>query len=349
MTSTRSKRIKTILGYLITFLLLITINFSLPRLMPGDPFIHAGGEAGEVITFYSEDQIEYLREYYGLDEPVHRQYFSYLGDTLTGNLGFSYYYNQDVSQIILKRLPWTMLLVIFSTALSIILGIILGSYSAEKRGGWQDRAVYLVMIVFSEIPAFLIGIFLLVILGASLGLFPLSGGVTHFTVHESIWSQIIDILYHSALPIMTLTLSRVGGMYLLVRNSMTTVLSKDYIKTAKAKGLKKFRIKYVHGLRNAILPLITRVCLQMGGIIGGAVLAENVFSYPGLGTIMTEAVFVRDYPLLQGIFLVMALTVMGANVLADVLYQRLDPRTKAPVINPKKTSVCETTAEKEFN
>ncbi len=336
MTPRGHKRIKSILGYIFTFLLLITINFSLPRLMPGDPFIHAGGEAGEVITYYSDDQIEYLREYYGLDEPVHTQYFTYLGEVLTGDLGFSYYYNEDVNQIILKRLPWTMLLVLASTTLSIILGIIIGSYSAEKRGNWQDRAVYLVMIIFSEVPAFLIGIFLLVILGATLGLFPLSGGVTHFTVHESFWSQAVDILYHSALPVMTLTLSRVGGMYLIVRNSMTTVMSKDYIKTAKAKGLKKMRIKYVHGLRNAILPLVTRVCLQMGGIIGGAVLAENVFAYPGLGTLMTDAVFVRDYPLLQGIFLIMALTVMGANIIADFLYKKLDPRTRAPVIPERK-------------
>ena len=333
MNSKTKKRLKSIAGYLFTLLLLLTLNFSLPRLMPGDPFIQAGGEAGEVVTYYSEDQIDYLREYYGLDEPVHEQYLTYLGEIFSGNLGFSFYYNEDVGEIILKRLPWTMFLVISSMVFSIILGVFLGSYSAENRGSWKDRAAYLIMIVFSEIPAFLIGIFLLVILGANLGLFPLSGGITHFTEHESIWSQGIDIVYHAALPILTLTLSRVGGMYLLTRNSMTAVLTKDYIKTARAKGLNNTRIKYVHALKNAILPLITRICLQMGGVIGGAVLAENVFAYPGLGTLMTDAVFVRDYPLLQGIFLVMALTVMGANLLADILYQKLDPRVKAPVLS----------------
>ncbi len=329
--------IKNIRGYIITLLLLISLNFALPRLMPGDPFVHISGEEGEVVSEHSQEQLEYYRDYYGINEPIHRQYFTYLGEILTGDLGFSYYYNSDVSTIIMQRLPWTLLLVSLSTFFSIILGVILGSYSAEKRGKFQDKFTYLVMMIFSEIPAFLIGIFLLVILGAQLGLFPLSGGMSHFSELDSLFETTADILKHAALPVLTLSFSRVGGMYLLVRNSMTTVLSKDYIKTARAKGLSRFRIKYLHGLRNALLPLITRVCLQMGGIIGGAVLAENVFAYPGLGRMMTEAVFVRDYPLLQGIFLIMAVSVLLANILADFLYNKLDPRTKT-VVSTKTVS-----------
>jgi len=161
-----------------------------------------------------------------------------------------------------------------------------------------------------------------------LGLFPLAGAFTHFTSYNSIWDKALDILHHAALPILTLTLARTGGIYLLVRNSMGTVLSKDYMVTAQAKGLKDFRIRYVHALRNALMPLFTRIAIQLGALIGGAILAENVFSYPGLGVLMRSAIVVRDYPLIQGIFLVMAIGVMAANMLADLAYKYIDPRTR---------------------
>lgn len=313
---------------MLTFVIIVSLNFLLPRMMPGDPFLHYSGEADEVFDVYSSDQVQYFRQYYGLDRPLHEQYTTYLKGLATGNLGFSYYYKDNVSSIILRRLPWTVFLVTSAMALSIFLGIILGSYSAWHRGKWQDSALYTILMVFSEIPVFLVGLALLIWLGAGLGLFPLAGAVTHFARYDSPWEKVVDILHHAALPIITLTLSRTGGIYLLVRNSLGTVLTKDYMRTARAKGLKEYRIRYLHALRNALLPLFTRIAIQLGTLVGGAILAENVFSYPGIGTLMRSAILVRDYPLIQGVFLVLAIGIMSANMLADLAYKYIDPRIR---------------------
>jgi len=332
METLRGKKGVRVIEYMLTFLAMISLNFALPRMMPGDPFLDTGG-ADDVVRVYSRDQITYFREYYGLDRPLHEQYLTYLGELVSGDLGFSYYYKDNVSTMILRRLPWTMFLVISALGLSLLLGILLGSYSAWHRGQWQDNALYTALMIFSEIPAFLVGLALLIWLGAGLRLFPLAGAVTHFARYDSVWDKLLDILHHAILPILTLTLARTGGIYLLVRNSLGSVLAKDYMRTARAKGLKEFRIRYGHALRNALMPLVTRVAIQLGSLIGGAILAENVFSYPGMGILMRDAVVVRDYPLIQGIFLVLALGVMAANMLADLAYKYIDPRTKPAVIS----------------
>ncbi len=314
--------------YLITFLIIITLNFFLPRMMPGDPFLHLSGEAGEEVWAFTAEQRRYFVQYYGLDRPLAEQYVSYLGGLARGDLGFSYYYREDVSTIIVRRLPWTLLMVFGALTLSLAAGIVTGIFSARHRESWTDRFLYLFLVVFSEIPAFLLGIVLLIVFAAGLGLFPLSGAMSHFAGYGG-WEKVKDILHHAALPVVTLALARTGGIYLLVRNTCITVLGKDYIRTARAKGLAERRIRYRHVLRNALLPLVTRVALQLGAMVGGAVLVENVFAYPGLGLLMREAVFVRDYPLLQGIFLVLAFGVLTANLLADMLYRYLDPRIGA--------------------
>lgn len=338
MGALKSMKSFRVIEYLLTFLVIISINFALPRMMPGDPFLHYSGATDEVVSFYSKEQIQYFREYYGLDRPVHEQYLTYLKELAAGDLGFSYYYKDHVSAIILRRLPWTMFLVISAMGLSIFLGTILGSYSSWHRNKWQDNALYTALIVFSEIPAFLVGLALLIWLGAGLGLFPLAGAVTHFASYNNAWEKALDILHHAALPVFTLTLARTGGIYLLVRNSLSTVLTKDYMRTARAKGLKELRIRYVHALRNALMPLFTRVAIQLGALLGGAILAENVFSYPGIGVLMRSAVVVRDYPLIQGIFLVLAIGVMSANMLADLTYKYLDPRTR-PAASSKHVTI----------
>ncbi len=318
--------------YLLAFLVIVSLNFALPRMMPGDPFLHYSAEVDETVAFYSREQIQYFREYYGLNRPLHQQYAAYLKELARGDLGFSYYYKENVLSIILRRLPWTLFLVASAMVFSIALGIILGSYSAWRRDKWQDSVLYTVFIVFSEIPAFLVGLALLIWFGAGLGLFPLAGAVTHFARYNNIWERVKDILHHAALPVLTLTLARTGGIYLLVRNSLGTVLTKDYMRTARAKGLKELRIRYSHALRNALMPLVTRLAIQLGALLGGAILAENVFSYPGVGVLMRSAVVVRDYPLIQGIFLVLAVGVMAANVLADLAYRYLDPRTRPAAV-----------------
>jgi peptide/nickel transport system permease protein len=313
--------------YFLTLLIIITLNFALPRMMPGDPFLHASEAGGEIVQGYTTEQRNYFRSYYGLDQPLGEQYLSYLQGLARGDLGYSYYYKTPVSKMIVSRLPWTLLLVISALLISLVFGILLGSFSAWRRNKPADRALYLSMVVFGEVPAFLVGLAFLILFAAGAGLFPLAGSISPFVKFNSLWEKLADIAHHAALPVMTLALARMAGIYLIIRNSLSTVLTRDYMLTARAKGLSEMRIRYRHALRNALLPLITRLALQLGALIGGAVLVENVFAYPGLGKLMRDAVFVRDYPLLQGIFLVLAIGVMTANLLADLLYKKLDPRT----------------------
>lgn len=317
---------KKLAGYLLTLFIIITLNFVLPRMMPGNPFLHLSGTDGEVFESVSSEQIEYYNAYYGLDRPILTQYADYLKDLTKGDLGFSYYYKTEVLDIVLRRVLWTFLLAFSAMILSFIFGILLGSYSAWHRGARQDRVLYLLMTVISEIPPFLVGIVLLLVFSVSLKLFPLSGSMQHFAGDVSPGEKALDILHHAVLPVMTLTFVRVGGIYMLVRNALVGVLKQDYIRTAKAKGLKQKRIQYVHALKNALLPLFTRFAMQLGTMMGGTILVENVFAYPGVGLLMRSAVQVRDYPLIQGIFLILALTVMTANFMADRFYKKLDPR-----------------------
>lgn len=167
---------------------------------------------------------------------------------------------------------------------------------------------------------------ILFIFAAALDLFPLSGAMSHFTGQMTLMEKATDIGAHAALPVVTLTLARLGGIYLLARNSLVTVLEKDFMVTARAKGLTKIRIFWRHALRNALLPIVTRVFMSLGALVGGAVLVENVFNYPGLGKLLRESVMVQDYPLIQGIFLLVTLAVLSANFMADLVYRRLDPR-----------------------
>ncbi len=319
--------IKKIVEYILTFFCIITLNFFLPRLMPGDPFTFLSSDTGEVTVSYTEAQIEKYKSYYGLDLPLSEQYCRYVGNIFKGYLGYSIYYNEDVLVIIEKKAYWTVTLVVFSLIISSTLGTFLGSLSAWYRDKLFDRTVFMFMVMFSEIPAFLIGLLLLFIGSAWLGWFPLSGGTRPFAVFPSVIYKSADLMHHAAMPLLALVLTRFGNFYLLSRNSMLTVLSKDYMRTAKAKGLGKHRIIFGHALRNAVIPVITRAFLSLGTVFGGAVLVENVFNYPGLGKLMREAVMVRDYVLIQGIFIFVATAVLSMNLIADILTRKLDPRT----------------------
>ncbi|MFN2355902.1 MAG: ABC transporter permease [Desulfopila sp.] len=317
---------KRFFEYLFTILVVISLNFALPRLMPGDPFLYLSADNGEEIARFSPEQVEAYRQQYGLDQPWHIQYAASLFALVRGDLGYSIYYNNKVSTILVNRLPWTLLLVLAAVLISTVAGCLLGSISAAFRGRTLDRLLYPLMIVLAEIPAFLLGLVLLFFLAAGLRLFPLSGAMTHFADYSGYWEQIADIAHHAVLPVLTLTLVRTGSMFLLARNAMTTVLTRDYVRTARAKGLSPMRILIRHSLRNAMVPVVTRVFLSLGGLVGGAILVENVFAYPGLGHLMRESVLVHDYPVIQGIFLLVTFTVLSANFLADIVYRRLDPR-----------------------
>ncbi|MEL7565289.1 MAG: ABC transporter permease [Dehalobacterium sp.] len=317
---------KKISEYLVTVIVIFGVNFFLPRLMPGDPFLFLSSDAGSVTVTFSQEQIEKYQAYYGLDQPLERQFAAYGSKLFQGDLGYSIYFNDKVMKIILARLPWTLALVLISLVLSSVIGVILGSLSAWYRNSYLDRATYFFMICFGEIPSFLIGIFFLFFVAAKTGLFPLAGGISSFAVFDSPGAKIADLAHHAFLPVLTLALARMGEFYLLSRNSMITVLSKDYMRTARAKGLGRLRIIFCHALKNALLPVVTRIFLSLGTVFGGAILVENVFNYPGIGRLMQQAVLFRDYVLIQGIFLFVAVTVLTMNLVADLVYKRLDPR-----------------------
>lgn len=318
--------LKRFFEYLILFLLIITLNFFIPRLMPGDPFTFLSSDEDSIHHTYTQKQIEMYKAYYGMDKPISEQYIQYISNLIHGNLGYSIYYNDSVSSIIYKRARWTLSITLISLLISTLTGLILGSISAWNRNNWVDKTLYPIMIVLSEIPSFLIAILLLFTLAANTHLFPLSGGITVFGEYENNFEKFLDVLHHSLLPILSLVLSQLGGFYLLTRNSMLTVISKDYMRTASAKGLSSKRIAFRHGLKNAILPVLTKAFLSLGSVLGGSILVENVFNYPGIGRLMKEAVMVRDYSLIQGIFLFVTFFVLTMNLLADIVYKKIDPR-----------------------
>ena len=294
--------------------------------MPGDPFTFLSSEEGGVHQNYTDEQIQEYKAYYGMDKPLYQQYKDYLGNLISGDLGYSIYYNDSVMRIVLNRAKWTLGITLSSLLISTLIGSILGSLSAWYRNSILDKSLYPLMILLSEIPSFLIAILLLFTLAAKIAFFPLSGGITVFAEYENGFRKFLDIVRHGILPTLSLVLSQLGGFYLLARNSMISVMSKDYMRTAQAKGLTSRRIVLRHGLKNSMLPIITRVFMSLGSVLGGAILVENVFNYPGLGRLMREAVSVRDYVLIQGIFLIVAFLVLTMNFLADVFYKKIDPR-----------------------
>ena len=323
----RKTRQDLILRFALTLLVILALNFFLPRMMPGDPFSAMSSDvAGEDVFVMTEEQREYYFHYYGLDLPLHEQFAMYLSNLVRGNLGESIYYKMPVADVILLHLPWTMLIVLSAVIISTTAGVLLGTLSARGRKKGSDRVMMAGLIAFSEIPPFLLGLILLLIFCVHLGLFPLAGAVTPFAHYTGILDRIGDIAYHAFLPVLTLSLTQLTGVYLLTRNTLIIISTKDYIRTAHAKGLGERIVWTRHALRNALLPVVTRTGFAVGILTGGAVLVENVFHYPGIGLTLQNAVVCRDYPLIQGILLVVAVSILLCNLLVDRIYRRLDPR-----------------------
>ncbi len=316
-----------IIRFALTLLVILALNFLLPRMMPGDPFSTMSSDvAGEDVVVMTEAQREYYFHYYGLDLPLHEQFTRYLSNLARGDLGESIYYKMPVTGVILLHLPWTILIVLGATVISTAIGVVLGTISARNRKKGSDRLMMSGLIAFSEIPPFLLGLLLLLIFCVQFRLFPLAGAMTPFAHYDSILDQVGDIAYHAFLPVLTLSLTQLTGVYLLTRNTLITVSTKDYIRTARAKGLGEQIVWTRHALRNALLPVVTRTGFTIGILMGGAVLVESVFNYPGIGLTLRSAVVARDYPLIQGILLVVAVSILLCNLIVDRIYQKLDPR-----------------------
>jgi peptide/nickel transport system permease protein len=299
--------------------------------LPGDP-----AKAGVKDSRLNAAAIAELRARFGLDKemlvdldgpnPFDTQYFAYLGALSRGDLGTSYAFrDRAVSDLIGDALVNTLWLVLPSQVLSIALGTILGLIAAWKRRTAIDVAALAFGLFMWSLPTFFLGIILL-FLGAHWFHLPTSGRTTLGTDFASFWDAAGDILRHLFLPTLTLTLVLLGEYLLIMRSSVLEVFSEDYILTAKAKGLSTFRIIRDHALRNAMLPLVTLIAINLGFTVSGAIQVESVFSWPGLGDLTVEAVAKRDYPVLQGAFLLLAVAVVVANLLAELVYGLLDPR-----------------------
>lgn len=317
------KKAGSAVSYLIAFILILMINFLLPRLMPGDPLMAIYGEEA-LITMTPELQAE-LTQRFSLDEPLGAQLVSYIRALLHGDMGYSYYYNAPVFDVIIASLPWTLLLVGLAVLISSLLGIILGIESGYRRGQTSDKVLLTGLISLSGFPDFFVGILLLLFFGVALGAVPLAGAVTPYAGKTG-FALIIDVLYHLALPLIALVVVRITGTYLLTRNTMVTTLGEAFILTAKAKGCREREIRYRHAGRNSLLPVVTAAGLQLANSVTGALFIEIIFSYPGVGSLLYNSLLTRDYPLMQGILLVTTVVILAANYLIDLLYTRLDPR-----------------------
>lgn len=319
---------KTVGLYLFTFWVVLTLNFLIPRLMPGDPLL-ALLDPNSADFVYDEATRQQLAAYYGLDKPLGEQYLSYLGHLLRGNLGDSIFLKKPVAELIRVHLPWTLLLMIPGLLLASLISLLLGAHAGWVRGSWLDRGLLVTFLGLWNMPVFFLGLLLLLLFGVYWQIFPIAGAVTRFREYPSFSAWMGDVAYHLVLPFTALTLNMIGGRFLLMRNTMISVLGQEYMVVARAKGLPERALKYRHGMRNAILPFFTLFSTQMGLAVTGSVFIETLFAYPGMGRMMFEAVGNRDYPLLEGAFLIISLAVLLANLAADLLYVRLDPRVQS--------------------
>jgi peptide/nickel transport system permease protein len=314
------------LFYVVTAWAAITLNFLLPRLMPGSP---AELLLARFKGRLNPNAIHSLMSLFGMDnESLWSQYVDYWRNLLHGDLGTSFtYFPRPVTSVIADSLPWTVVLIGLSTVISFLIGTMLGVVAGWRRGSWVDGLVP-VTTFFASIPYFWLGLVAVFFLSATLNWFPISGGYTPGLNISFSGPFIGSALYHGVLPALTIVVSSIGGWLLGMRNMMVTTLSEDYVLMAQAKGLSKRRVMLMYGARNAILPSLASFALSLGFIVGGAILTEIVFSYPGIGFVLFEAVSNEDFPLMQGIFLIITFAVLIANLFVDLIYVVLDPRTR---------------------
>ena len=315
----------SIVNYLIALAAIFSLNFILPRLMPGDPIQAIYGQ--DALVVLSDEMKAHLIRQFSLDKSWWDQLLAYILGLLHGDLGFSYYYREQVSRVILGALPWTLLLTGLALVLATIIGAILGIDSGSQRGSSMDRSLVAGLMFLGGFPDFFIGILMLLVFAVSLQVFPISGAISPYAGHKGL-TYMLDVLNHIALPLASMILVQLGGIFLLARNTIVTLLEESFILTARAKGCPERCIKYAHAGRNCLLPVTTATGLRIPQLLTGALFIEIVFSYPGVGSLLNTAIDARDYPLIQGILLIVTLTVLTANFLVDLLYTRLDPRVR---------------------
>jgi peptide/nickel transport system permease protein len=321
--------LKKIALLVLTLWAAITINFIIPRLMPGSPADAAiarlarNGEVTPATRAAIEAQL-------GVPNgPLGEQYLDYLHQVVTLDFGVSYtYYPQSVGQLVGQALPWTILLVGIVTIISFLIGTLVGTLAAWKRGTLLDSVPTLVGSFLSAFPYFWTALLILFFAGYVAGWFPTSGAYSATAVPTFSAEFVGDALYHAALPALTILLTSLGGWILGMRNTMITTLGEDYVTFAEANGLRGRTVALRYAARNAILPNLTGFGMALGGVVGGSLLVEQVFNYPGVGYLLFNAVTNQDFPLMQALFLMITVSVLVANFLVEILYGVLDPRTR---------------------
>jgi len=314
---------RIVLGFVL-LIAVIVLNFLLLQLAPGDvvdSMLAEGGGGDPVLAAK-------LRAAYGLDQPIYVQLFKYLGQVLSGDLGYSFYYDDTVSTLILGHLPTTLMLTLSALILAVAIGTLFGVYAAVKPRGLFSNFVTIFSLLGHATPVFWLGMLILLVFALYLPLFP-AFGIRSIPEPEHLFDRILDIINHLVLPTFTLAILYLANYSRLSRASMLDVLGADYIRTARTKGLSEFKVIFKHALKNAALPVVTMAGLQLGHIFSGAVLVETVFSLPGLGPLLYESIMRRDYPVILGVLFGAASTTIVANIITDLVYKRMDPRIQS--------------------
>jgi peptide/nickel transport system permease protein len=307
-------------GALIIFVIAVA-NFLLLHLAPGDAVDVLAGESGSATPEY----LAHLRQVFGLDQPLYVQLLIYVRNTLVLDLGYSFRHSAPVLGLILTRLGPTLLLMGTTIVFSIALGMLLGLIAAVRPNSWRDNVISVVALVSYATPLFWVGLMLILVFSLKLGWLPTSG-MEDVAGFYTGWAAVGDVARHLILPATTLSLFYLALYMRLMRSAVIEQAGKDYVTTARAKGLTERRIMFGHILRNACLPIVTIAGVQIGNLLGGSVIVESVFAWPGFGLLAFEALFTRDLNLLMGIFFISACLVVGVNILVDLLYTFLDPR-----------------------
>lgn len=308
---------------LFTVWIALTINFALPRVMGGNPADFLASQT----AMGSLEYAELLKKQFGLDKSILEQYFIYLRELVQGNLGISYStFPVPVRDIIVKAMPWTLMIVLVSILLSFFIAWVVGTLCALKKGSLFDNIVVGAAFYIQSIPYFWAAMLMLMALAYYLEIFPMGHAMPPGMGEMTWYERIPGIAYHAALPILSLILVSFAGRLIVLRSNVLQVFSEDYIMLAQAKGLKRGTILFRYAFRNALLPSFTGLMLSIGMAVGGALTTEIIFSYPGIGLTIMNAIYSQDYPLIQGCFAIIAVSVVTMNFLADLIYPLIDPR-----------------------
>ena len=316
--------VKRIFSALLTLWIALTINFFLPRMMGGNPadFIASQTALG------SPEYAELLKQQFGLDQSLFHQYVSYFAQLFQGNMGISYsIFQVPVSRIISQAIPWTLLIVLTSTLISFAIAWVLGMFAALKKGSAFDTLIVGGSFYVQSMPYFFVAMLLLIWFGFELKWFPISHAMPTGLRGDIAWYTMVGyIAKHAFLPVLSLIVVGLAGRMVMMRSNILQIFSEDYITLAQAKGLRRSTILRKYALRNAMLPSFTGLMLSLGSAVGGAIATEMIYSYPGIGLTIMNAVLSQDYPLIMGCFSIIAVSIVTANFLADLIYPFIDPR-----------------------